>query len=79
MTFHYVLVPDILNKLITRKTGTRKYMSSSKLWLAECLHLVEEQNVRRGLLFELASPLCVYTNYILFETLGAVGQCLRDI
>ena len=27
--------------------------------------------------FEIASPLCIYTNYISLESLGVVGQCLR--
>ena len=36
--------------------------------------VVEEPRMQN---FEIASPLCIYTNYISLESLGAVGQCLR--
>ena len=36
--------------------------------------VVEEPRMQN---FEIASPLCIYTNYISLESLGVVGQCLR--
>ena len=47
-----VTLPDILNKptsrhVSTRRTGTRRCMSGSKLWLEECLPYLHDATTNR--------------------------------